>query len=221
MVDLTQFEGATREDWRSYSDCKPDAEGTYEWRVPSRRVDGLVVRFLAVMKMRNAGYEEKLAPSFAYWDGYRLNIPANTEWRPSSEVVKSYDTKLVAVEDVSNCECPFCGKEPTFKGVEESMMSRGVFVGSAPYDYNRWWLECCSYANSPQSPDPRTLAKFRNGKLSEVKRLREALKQIKSTAMQQVLSDPLIEDEVAFVEIAEIAESALSADTPPTEGEKA
>lgn len=157
---LDRDEGAA---WNNYSETKPEAEGVYEWRVPSRRVSGLIVTFLAWMEMRNAGYSQQLAPSFSHWDGYRLTIPAGVQWRRAAAdaVCKTHEYKAVAVEGVTNCACPFCGKSPSLRGAEFSLHG-GVFVGSAPYDFNSWQLECCSWARTPRLEDPRELYLARN-----------------------------------------------------------
>lgn len=161
--------GFTPGPWREYGAEKPTAAGVYEWRVPSARVAGLTVRCLAHFEMRNAGYQKVLSPAFDYWDGYRLHVPAGTEWREAAEGhgLKQYEQRFVCAEGVELEPCPFCRQVPKLVGIERAS-GGGVYCSSDAHRYNSFWLECCSWAKSPHFSDPRKLAEARHAALKAV-----------------------------------------------------
>lgn len=155
------------EPWIAYADRKPDKAGVYQWRVPSKRVPGLIVTFFAHMLERNAGYSRVLSPTFDHWDGYNLHVPKGTEWREAAEPpeTKPHQSTGLCVDGVDNAPCPFCKAFPRWKAVEKSN-NGGMFIGSDPHEFNTWWLECCAWAKTPHFDDPRKLAVARNALIS-------------------------------------------------------
>jgi hypothetical protein len=146
-----------------YTAAKPETAGVYLWKVPSIRVPGLVVTFCAHMRERNAGYRKAISPSFDYWNGYDLLVPAGTEWGPAPAGVvceKDYQTAQETPVGVDLLPCPYCRKIPAWHGVESH--SGGTLVGSKPHEWNNWWLSCCQWSRTPHMNDPRELAKLRN-----------------------------------------------------------
>lgn len=156
--------------WTPYAETRPEAAGAYQWRVPSRACSGLVVTFFAHMRMRGAGYRDVLSPVFDYWDGYRVIVPAGTEWRAAENPpeCKGHDEVGVVPEGVDHAPCPFCRRVPTIKGLRRGYDGRGVVVGAGPHEWNDWWLECCQWAGRPSYADPRRLADVRNDLLKVV-----------------------------------------------------
>lgn len=153
--------------WHEYATVRPEIAGVYEWLVPSRSCKGMIVHVLAHFRERGAGYSTVLSPEFDYWDGYRLHVPAGTKWRkaPDGTSLKPYTQKLLGIEGLEITPCPFCGKPPAVNGVQGAM-SGGVIVSSDAHLYNRWWLECCSWAKTPRFNDPRELEASRRSMLS-------------------------------------------------------
>lgn len=152
--------------WVRYADNAPQSVGIYEWRVPSKAIDGLTIVFSAHMRERSAGDINCISPAFDYWDGYRVTVPPMTQWREmdSPPDIKPYDYKLLVVEGVENLPCPFCHKTPKWRAIQKS--GRGVMVGGKPHEFNTWWLECCRFATTPHVADPRKLSEQRNTMLS-------------------------------------------------------
>lgn len=154
-------------EWHTYSEQKPPKEGAYRWRVPSVAVPGLFVVFVAHMRERGAGYVRAVSPVFDYWDGYRLHVPAGTQWQEVDETVacKSYEATEVSVDAPASYACPYCGKQPTIKGFQRGS-SGGVVIGNHPHEFNAWHLECCQWARTPSFKDPRELIAKRNAVLA-------------------------------------------------------
>jgi hypothetical protein len=148
--------------WTKYSERKPETEGAYRWRLQSKYAKGLTVEFVACMRSRWAGYNTQVSPSFDYWDGYKLLVPVETEWAPTEVTCKSYETVGLVLPGVELLPCPFCRIVPFWKGCARGR-DGGIFVGSAPHQYNSWWLECCGWTKTPHLEDPRELARRRNG----------------------------------------------------------
>lgn len=144
--------------WVDYAHTPPPAVGIYEWRVPSIRCEGLVVRLFAWHRDRGAGYQRVNSPSFDHWNGYRVTVPSGTQWRsaPPDLAIKSHETPISGVDGLEFSRCPFCGRRPTLEGVERSN-GGGVYIGSGPHRYNSWWLDCCGWAKTPRYDDPRKL----------------------------------------------------------------
>lgn len=157
----------TAGEWISYAERQPDQRGVYEWRVPSRNVPGVVVRFFAHMRMRGNGYNpDCLSPLFDHWDGYRVTVPAGTEWREAVDppACKEYEYKGLSVEGLELDPCPFCRRIPAVHANNTSP-SGGVLVCGEPHRYNKWWLKCCGWTGSPSFKDPRELAAARHAAL--------------------------------------------------------
>lgn len=147
--------------WTRYADKQPEQAGPYRWRIPSKAVPGVIVEFVAHMRERGAGYKTALSPSFDYWDGYQLHVPPGTEWTTTEVVCKPHEKVGLVLPQIELLPCPFCRIVPFWKGVELAH-GGGVFVGSAPHQYNSFWLECCGWAKTPHRDDPRELARQRN-----------------------------------------------------------
>lgn len=90
-------------EWTLYSVRRPSSPGIYEWRMPSRAIPGMVLVVAAHMRERNAGYTREVSPEFDYWDGYKLHVPKEVEWRETSEHagLRECDTKIVSVEGLA------------------------------------------------------------------------------------------------------------------------
>jgi hypothetical protein len=147
--------------WTLYTERRPETVGPYLWQVQSIRVKGLVVQFVAWMRERGAGYRQVISPSFDYWNGAEVLVPAGTKWATTEVVCKEHQSVGLTLPQVELLPCPFCRVVPFWHGVE-SPSGGGVIVGSAPHEYNSWWLECCSWAKTPHRPDPRDIAEQRN-----------------------------------------------------------
>lgn len=148
--------------WTPYKTEKPATAGVYHWRVPLAQYEGLSLTFYAHMRMRGNGYApDVLSPVFDHWDGYRVTVPAGTEWREveNPPEITKYQERGLTVVGVKNAPCPFCGDFPTWKAARRS--GNGIIV-SSNYQANTWWLECCSWARTPHFTDPRKLSEARN-----------------------------------------------------------
>lgn len=156
-------------DWINYVEQQPTVEGLYAWRVPSAALKGEAVTFLAHMRMRGAGYTQALSPQFDYWDGYSLHVPSGTQWKNTEpdEGVKKYCYGNLSIEGIENEPCPFCGMKPVWHAIHSSGGS--TLLNAKPHEKNRWWLECCDWAKTPHSNNPRKLAEQRNSLLRGVK----------------------------------------------------
>lgn len=154
--------------WTKYEERRPEVAGPYLWQVPSVRVPGLTVEFVAHMRKRGAGYRDVLSPSFDHWDGYQVHVPVGTLWTATALVCKEHETRVgLTLPNIELKTCPFCRRVPTWHGTEQSR-GGGVYIGSDPHQFNSWWLECCSWARTPHFDDPRELAKQRNEMLARV-----------------------------------------------------
>lgn len=154
--------------WVSYAERRPAAAGVYQWRIPSVVCSGLTVTFFAKMRERLAGHSTVLSPSFDYWDGWKVIVPPQTEWRAVDyqRECKTLDYLDVVAEGVEYAPCPFCGERPILKGLRTGYDGRGVVVGTGPHQWNAWWLECCRWAADVRLSDPRKLAEVRNAAIS-------------------------------------------------------
>ena len=155
-------------EWTAYDAEQPVDKGVYLWRVPNKHIDYRKVIFYAHMRKRGNGYKpDILSPSFDYWNGYVVSVPNGTEWSNVDETpdLKECRTEVVDIDGLHHEPCPFCDKAPTWKGLERSSTG-GVFIGSAPHQYNSWWLECCAYARTPSTHDPLALTQYRNERIS-------------------------------------------------------
>lgn len=151
--------------WNAYADVQPESVGPYEWQIPSRACKNMVVRVLANMRERSAGYRTAISPAFDYWDGYNLLVPHGTMWRPAPEgtTLKNHEIPLVRIEGLEPVPCPFCHKTPRVKGVHR--YGGGIIIGSEAHQYNTWWFECCGWAKTPHLSDPREIEKARRAAL--------------------------------------------------------
>lgn len=149
--------------WTKYSERKPEFAGSYRWRLLSKAVKGLSVEFVANMRVRNAGYRTLLSPKFDYWNGSELLVPLETEWTTTEVICKDFTTTGLHLPGIELLPCPFCRIVPFWKGVERAPDGGTFVVGSDPHEYNVWWLDCCSWARTPNLGDPRELARRRNG----------------------------------------------------------
>lgn len=149
--------------WTDYAEKKPPVAGPYEWQVPSKAVKGMTVRVLAHFRERGAGYTEVLSPEFDYWDGYRVHVPAGTQWRaaPEGTDLKPYKQELLCVEGLDFVPCPYCQRKPRLNGVRRASDGGVVITGDA-HEFNSWWLECCTWAHTPRFADPRELEATRS-----------------------------------------------------------
>lgn len=154
--------------WRDYLAERPSAKSAYEWRVPSKNTPGITLIFSANMRMRGNGYYDPiLSPMFDHWDGYKVSVPPGTQWRElqTSVALKDHEHGGLIIEGAELLPCPYCGRSPTWKGVW-ALSQGGCIVPSKPHEYTRWWLECCSYAQTPHTSQPLELAQLRNEKLA-------------------------------------------------------
>lgn len=159
--------GRTALDWIEYELTRPEAEGIYEWQIPSRPCKNMIVRVLARFRKRGAGYTSVISPEFDHWDGYKVHVPAGTKWRQPSAPgeLKPYRQELLCVEELEPVACPFCNRVPTVKGVCRAV-GGGVVVTDDANTFNSWWFECCSWARTPHYADPRQLETARRAALS-------------------------------------------------------
>ena len=149
-------------EWVLYSARKPAAEGVYEWRIPSAALPDAVVLFHAHMRKRGAGYVDVISPSFDHWDGYRVNVHPEAQWReaaPGTECEK-HDYANLRIEGLNFLRCPFCRSAPTLKGSHRAY-GGGVFVNGKPHHLNSWWLQCCQWGHTPHLGDPREIERVR------------------------------------------------------------
>ena len=152
-------------EWTDYASAQPEAEGPYEWLIPSRACKDMVVHVLANMRERGAGYNRVISPSFDYWDGYRVHVPAGTKWRPTDKANdKSYHIKLLGVVGLELVECQFCHRTPTLHGIRRE--GRNTVLSSDAHEFNTWWFTCCEWASTPHLSDPRVLEDKRRVALS-------------------------------------------------------
>jgi hypothetical protein len=154
--------------WVRYDEARPVEKGIYRWRVPSVIIKGLIVTFNAKFRERGAGHTSVLSPEFDHWDGWKVIVPPLTEWRPvDTDALPDHRYECLDIEGITNLPCPFCKGSPRWNAVQASS-GGGVVIASDAHRYNRWWLECCSWALTPRYGDPRTLANDRNGMLARL-----------------------------------------------------
>lgn len=156
-------------DWTYYRDRKPEQKRAYyQWRIESKVTPGLFILFLAEMRLRGAGFESTYSPEFDHWDGYRVLVPNDTQWRAIPEGVatpsQSYRFTRAEPEGVENLACPYCGRIPTW-----NVRCSGY---TNPHHIDSWGLTCCSFGGTAQVDDPRKLAERRNKVLIDGERWR-------------------------------------------------
>ena len=160
MPMTNQLTGYVFHDYRKQ---KPPAAGWYVWRLPHTRfLEGVTLIFLAKYRLRGAGFEDVLSPSFDCWDGYRVQLPkGSVEWAEYGGEDPKPGKTLLDVVEADNLPCPFCKAKPTWK-------YHGRFIGAEPNDAEYFYLECCHWFDGFRSrmADPVKLAAMRNEALS-------------------------------------------------------
>jgi len=151
----------TNNSWTRYSAERPTEAGIYEWRVPSKAVPGVVLIVASQMRMRGAGFETVLSPEFDYWDGYRVHVLCDVEWRPATFVpAKNQRTPaLLGIEGLQLSPCSHCGNTPRIEAMQRD--SLGTTICPDPWKLNIWRLVCCSWGNTPWMTDPREIERIR------------------------------------------------------------
>lgn len=151
-------------DWKNYLDEPPTIPGVYEWRVSSISTPGIILIVSAHLRVRWAGHQEVLSPSFDYWDGYRITVPKGLQWRIYERngriPISSHERKILSIEGLTISKCPYCEKVPAIKGNEVSYYG-GMVVNPNPQHLNSWNFECCSWSRTPYFSDPREIEKIR------------------------------------------------------------
>lgn len=125
-------------EWIKYSERKPDARGVYLWRMASRTVKGINVISRSEFRLRGAGHENVLSPSFDYWNGYSLTVPGELQWREDDGLLP--DISFEFLPKIS--ECPFCKNTPSIKAFE---WNNGCRLSPEPYILNQFQLKCCKW----------------------------------------------------------------------------
>lgn len=164
--------GPTPGPWVRYEDQRPESEGIYAWRVPSVALSGALVTFHAWMRVRGAGFKTVISPSFDHWDGYRVQVPSGTEWRPADDGAecKWHEVVRVGVEGLDFCVCPYCNKTPILDGYQRGA-SGGIVVSNDVHRFNHWWLNCCAWGKTPALSDPREIERIRRAALAKAVQL--------------------------------------------------
>jgi hypothetical protein len=153
-------------EWISVEERLPETAGTYEWRVPSKALPGENIIVAAHMRERSAGLKRQLSPSFDWWDGWKLVLPERLEWREcqSGHETQEHSITVLEIEGVHLEACPFCKRRPQWKAVQRG--GGGTVIGARPQSLNTFWLECCAWAKTPHTDDPRVMAVRRNAMLT-------------------------------------------------------
>lgn len=154
--------------WVLYSERRPQQAGVYEWRIPSATLPGMVIVVAAHMRERGAGRGTALSPSFDYWDGYQLRVPAEIEWRETDRniSIREHEEKIVSVEGVDPCDCVYCGAKPEYEAHQRN--SDGSFtVCAKPWHLNRWRFKCCAWGSTPTLSDPREIERVRRAAVAK------------------------------------------------------
>lgn len=135
-------------EWRSYEKEKPPVEGHFWWRVSSHTFEDTNVcpEWVAKFRKRGAGYTDVLSPEFDYWDGYRVIVPENLEWRELEQHDKKDGIRHPGVDFKG---CPFDGYQPVLKW-HRSGGGRGIIVGEPFYRADSFKLSCpCCRIETP------------------------------------------------------------------------
>lgn len=129
MQDSDVVENVTTNEFQNYCEVKPEIAGVYIWR---RTLEsGLVINFKAKFRQRGAGFKTVLSPEFDHWDGYRVTVPKNVEWRNVEE-----NDNEVNIENAEIKCCPFCNSQPTLSAKSE-------YIGSTPMNARLFQIKCC------------------------------------------------------------------------------
>lgn len=170
--------------WTRFRDAQPTEAGIYEWRIPSKAVPSAVLIVAAKMRMRGAGFENVLSPEFDYWDGYRVHVLCDVEWRATefSPAKNQRTPHILSIEglDISPCSC--CGQVPRIEAHQSDRF--GTTICPDPWNLNSWRLICCEWGSTPRMADPREAERIRretrcrgDTQAAEIERLRDALRQ--------------------------------------------
>lgn len=144
---------------KKYSEEAPTQKGLYVWEANHKHRDmkELSIVFASIMRMRGAGFESVLSPKFDYWDGYRVHVPDDVEWRALDAGETLKDGEIITVNGLTPAICPFCGALPEVKFTG--------FIGCTPIDADRYWIKCCSWISSPTYANPLVLIERWNEKV--------------------------------------------------------
>ncbi|MCG2597361.1 hypothetical protein [Achromobacter insuavis] len=154
----------TTSPWIRFKDQQPTKAGLYEWRVPSNTAPGqdMVLIVAAQMRMRGAGGTNVLSPEFDYWDGYRVLVQCDVEWRPTDFVPGKYQRTpaVLGIEGLELSHCSRCGKVPGITAHQVHPQG-GVVCNPVPWRLNSWKFVCCAWGETPTMNDPREIERLR------------------------------------------------------------
>lgn len=117
----------------NFKEAQPP-QGMVTWRTEEGEIPYL---FNAKMRMRGAGFEDVLSPSFDYWDGYKVHVQYNVEW--SDELVEIKKDQIIPEYEIS--ACPFCNNKPI-------VIWGGGYVCAPPMKAKYFHLSCCQFIAS-------------------------------------------------------------------------
>ncbi len=148
-------------EWKRYSTERPVAAGIYEWRLPSKAVPGAVLIVAASMRKRGAGFEAVLSPEFDYWDGYRVHVRCDVEWRTTDFVPARHQRTpaVLSIEGLDISPCSRCGKVPHIEAHQRDNF--GTTICPDPWNLNSWRFMCCAWGSTPSMADPREIERIR------------------------------------------------------------
>ncbi|KNE28185.1 hypothetical protein AFM18_08460 [Achromobacter spanius] len=152
----------TNNAWVRLKDQVPTEAGMYEWRVPSSTVPGMVLIVAAKMRMRGAGGTDVLSPEFDYWDGYRVLVQCEVEWRPTAFVPGKYQRTpaVLGIEGLEISPCSRCGKVPGITA-HQVHPHGGVICNPVPWQLNSWKFVCCAWGETPTLNNPLEIERIR------------------------------------------------------------
>lgn len=148
--------------WTRYADERPAVAGLYEWRMASKALPDGVLIVVAEMRVRGAGFKTVLSPEFDHWDGNRVLVPADLEWRQTNISLNPWQrTPLVlGVEGLDVAACSHCGNAPSIEA-HQLPASGGIVVNPYPWELTHWRFVCCAWGRTPQMRDPREIERIR------------------------------------------------------------
>lgn len=128
---------ADREQWTRWDDERPtDPKALYRWRIPARKILGMVLRpeWSGKLTYCGMGYDpHEYWPPFSNWNGYVRSVPAGTEWRLATD---DEDEKSIFWSGLDLLPSPFTGQPPKVDYC-------GRWIGAPPYEPD--WLKIVSY----------------------------------------------------------------------------
>ena len=157
----------TDREWTSFDEVRPSEIGVYEWR--HKHPLGFVQVFHDEMRMRGAGARDVLSPSFDYWDGYKIHVPAGFEWRLPESPEKAEEARkegVVVIEGLNLRPCPFCGTAPVISASQCGYEGGGggITVCPSPQNFNTWRInQCCNLIGFNGFASPSKMAKAWGG----------------------------------------------------------